>query len=448
MKQKRFKMKTFILLIIILFTTINLYSGEFGLERGFSKSVHYEDYEVVNNERVPVKRVIFADGPFNDAFGRLRVSEPVTIFDAKQLYDGNLVWTHSTLGSGSYVWVTNASKTTLSVTSSIGDKAIKQTKQHFNYQPAKSQLCFVTFNMKGGYAGVSKTVGMFDSEDGLGFRMSGTTPQFFIRSFVSGTATETTIDQTSWNINKLDGTSSTGETIDFSKAQIFISDYEWLGVGRIRFGFVLSGKIVYCHEVTNLNSLDNVYLSKPVLPIRYEIANFAGTTATTMDAICSSLISEGGFDPRGRNFAACRGVTGITCSTANYLPLISIRLKSGYKNVQIELLRAIIFSSGNVQANWRMILNPTITGGTAASWVSANENSAIEYDISQTGTVSGGTVIHADYVSTRADSVLPVSNSYGMGKDINGTSDIIVIAFRALSGSDSFYGSIEWKEMY
>ena len=69
----------------------------------------------------------------------------------------------------------------------------------------------------------------------------------------------------------MDGTGTSGYNIDFTKSQLYVIDFEWLSVGRIRFGFYIFGKIYYCHQISNFNELDEPYMKTANLPIRYEI---------------------------------------------------------------------------------------------------------------------------------------------------------------------------------
>ena len=71
---------------------------------------------------------------------------------------------------------------------------------------------------------------------------------FVRRTFVSGSAVDADeIAQSDWNTDKLDGTGPSGIILDESKAQILWWDFEWLGVGTVRCGFVIDGLFRTCH---------------------------------------------------------------------------------------------------------------------------------------------------------------------------------------------------------
>jgi hypothetical protein len=82
--------------------------------------------------------------------------------------------------------------------------------------------------------------------------MNGTTAEMVIRK---GGVDNEIVPQSQWNVDRLDGTGPSKVNIDFTKSQIFVTDYQWLGVGRVRFGFYAYGKIHYCHQILNIKSL-------------------------------------------------------------------------------------------------------------------------------------------------------------------------------------------------
>ena len=206
-----------------------------------------------------------------DAFARLRVSNPYTIFDSKQLSDSlSSRWDDiESSGSGtSSVFNTNQASTTLAVSNLTAGKRIRQTFMRFNYQPAKSQLVFMTTTVgtEGGGTGIVRSVGQFDDKNGIFFRDNEGTLQAVSRSYVTGSAVDSSVDQVDWNLDTMDGNGNSNISLDPTKAQIIFFDYEWLGVGRVRMGFVIGGIPVYCHEFLNANTtLSTVYMSTLII---------------------------------------------------------------------------------------------------------------------------------------------------------------------------------------
>jgi hypothetical protein len=108
-------------------------------------------------------------------------------------------------------------------------------------------------------------------------------------------------------------------------------DLEWLGVGTVRIGFVIDGNFHVCHRFNHANLIASTYITTASLPIRYEITNTGATTgASTLKQICSSVLSEGGYELRGSQQAVGTPITTAKTlgSAGTYVPIVSIKLKS------------------------------------------------------------------------------------------------------------------------
>lgn len=390
----------------------------------------------------------FADSASLDAFGRLRVSNPTTLLDSKQLNDKQtLVWTEATVGSATSVHYPNLACTRLTCSTTSGDKATRQTKLYIPYQPGKSFSVKITGVMGTIKSNVTQRIGYFDDNNGLFFEQNGTNLRVVKRNYISGAAVDTAVNQSDWNLDKLDGSGDSGITLNMSKTHIFVIDFQWLGVGRVRFGFNIDGNNHYVHEMLHANVETSVYLSTPTLPVRYQIEN-TGTTAssTSLDHICASVVSEGGYAFNGIRRTADRGITSITVGTT-LLPILSIRLLSSNIRSTLSDFNINVFNAGNGDFRWVLLLNPTITGGSSASWTTLL-NSVAEYDITRSGTVSAGIQLHSGYGQGAANLAINenIDSSSYVTADIAGTSDELVLAAQCVTGSDSFYGALSWKE--
>lgn len=380
----------------------------------------------------------------SDSFGRRRYSSPYTLFDAKQLDSDMKAFFFddaTTSGSASSVYSQARASTMLTLSNQTGTR-VMQSKRRMNYQPGKSQLIFITFVMGSTPTNVTKRVGYFDDNNGIFLKVTDSRMSFVIRSSVSGSPVDTVIHEGEWN----------GETIpnfDITKAQILAMDFEWLGVGVVRFGFVIDGSIVYTHYQQHANVATSVYLSNPDLPIRYEIASTSNATST-LEAICSTVISEGGVETSGVQFSASRGSTGLqTGNNDSLYPLIAMRLRSTRLWATISLLPPAILCTTSSPFEWQLLVNPTVTG-TAFSYTAVT-NSSIEVDVSRTNTttVSGGTVIASGYAlqGQEGAGLMLVPTYWKMGSTIAGVSDVVVVAVRRLSTSaETYYCSINWIE--
>jgi len=82
---------------------------------------------------------------------------------------------------------------------------------------------------------------------------------------------DTRYAQSTWNIDRCDGTGASLFNIDLTKMQMFYIDYTWYGAGAIRFGFKNNrGDVVYCHRIPNNNVNSEAYMRSGNLVARYE----------------------------------------------------------------------------------------------------------------------------------------------------------------------------------
>ena len=264
-----------------------------------------------------------------DAFGRLRVANPYTLFDSQNRYQADPQFSQTTINGASVTYDSNASTVLMSVDTTSGSQAVRQSFRVFPYQPGKSLQVLATFVMDTPTADLRQRVGYFNTDNGVFFQVNGTTKSFVLRTSTSGSPSDArTVDQNAWNGDKLDGTGASGIVLDVTKAQILYMDFEWLGVGSVRCGFVIDGTFIVCHTFNNANDIDKVYMQTAILPVRYEIEALAALGAgKTMKQICSSVISEGGYDQKSA-LTWARRTTVLTGVTTTLVPIVSIRLKS------------------------------------------------------------------------------------------------------------------------
>lgn len=82
------------------------------------------------------------NGDAIDAFARLKVSSPFTIFDSQHRYQENDKWDTYTTTGGSTLFQPNESVIDLITSTVSGAKVYRETKKVFPYQPGKSILIF------------------------------------------------------------------------------------------------------------------------------------------------------------------------------------------------------------------------------------------------------------------------------------------------------------------
>lgn len=387
-----------------------------------------------------------------DSFGRQRVSNPEMIFNSKQLFDNQPLYWNDIEFSGSGTSSTYSSFTassTLSVSANTAGKRIRQTYMRFNYQPSKSQLVFLTGVLKksGGGNGIISRMGIFDDDNGIFLQRSGSTISLVVRSSVSGSVSDSnSATQANWNIDTMDGNGLSHVELDFSKSQILVIDFEWLGVGCVRIGFVVDGKIFYCHQFNHANNISGVYMSTPNLSLRYEIQNSGVGVASSIECICGAVISEGGKEDIGTNLYLSTGTSPVSLTKAQLNAFLGWRLKSDYKGCTIDILDTVMYVSSIDAYEWRLILNSSVAGTfTFTDVTGAPLQKAVGNGT--TNIASGGTVVAGGYGTSRlsADSNA-LKSLLKLGSSINGTMDTMVLCVYPL-GNNSLdgYASVNYR---
>lgn len=428
-----------------------------------------DSHQYLPQEKTLFEVVMLADqygnqvGPANptgtavDAFGRARVSTPLTLFDSSHRYADNGLWaTSNTSGNSTVTFVSTAGLMNLSVTTANNAEVIRETTKVFSYQPGKSLQILQTFVMEP-KANVRNRVGYYGANNGIYLEVSGNTAYFVERSLSTGTVQETRVAQSDWNMDTLLGnvaSSPSAITLDLSKAQILFIDVEWLGLGTVRCGFVIDGRLIHCHSFHHANLIDSTYMTTASLPLRYEIKNLDTTASnTTLKQVCSTVISEGGYELRGVQQSIgmdANSAVNLAVSGAFY-PLISLRLKREREDAIVILSAISLLGIGNnARFRYQIISNPTL-GNT--SWTSAGTNSSVEYDMSA-NTISGGRVMSSGYLAatTQSTSTIDVLKEalfqFQLERNsLSGTSYPITLAIESAVANDDVLATIDWEEI-
>jgi hypothetical protein len=296
-------------------------------------------------------------------------------------------------------------------------------------------------------------VGYYGAENGLYVQLNNSTLSFVERSLVTGVVTESVVNQSSWNVDTMDGSGPSGIVLDITKAQILFMDIEWLGVGTVRLGFVIDGNFYVCHKFNHANLITSTYITTASLPLRYEITNTGATSGTsTLKQICSSVISEGGYELRGLQQAVGTPITAArTLTTAGtYYPIVSLRLKSTRLDAVVIATALSLVGSSTGTYNWRLVSSGTTSGG---SWVSAGVDSSVEYNLTATS-YSGGRILASGYFLTTNQSNFSIDIlkealfANQLERDgLSGTPFEFLIAISAADNGETVFASLDWEEI-
>lgn len=400
------------------------------------------------------------DSPLFDAFGRFRTSQPTTLIDAKHLYNKlPNVFDEALSGNASSSFVKNDSLVLMSTTST-NDYVIRQSWNHFNYEPGKSLQAFFTFVAPKQLDSV-KRIGLFQSlsaapyepSDGIFLEINGNNVYFkMVKN--EGTPHVMTFPQSAWNVDKFDGTGISGLTIDFSKSQIFTIDYEWLGVGRARLGFVFNGQIHYAHYENHYNNIEAPYLTSPNQPIRYEIRQTgAGGAGAILKHICSTVIVEGGETGAGQSITVATSAA-VAIDSTSYKPIIFLRSNPNAHDATSYIKHLDFINLDQYAVHFVLMSLKNSDLVNALNWTNA-DSSSMQYAIgnSQSINLSAGVNIYGGYISGSGQNKVTTESSLNIpekiaqfGIGINGREEVLAIVGKSFGGNTTVLGVVNMIE--
>ena len=383
-----------------------------------------------------------------DAFARLRVSNPYTFFDSALTGERRYDWSSATATSGTVTFDYNANVRNLNVTAASGSEVIRESVWTFPYQAGKSLLVMSSFCMEPSKTGLRQRVGYFGASNGVYFEQTNGTKNMVIRSSSSGSLVEERIPQSNWNTDRLNGAGPSGITLDTNATQIFWCDIEWLGVGTVRTGFVINGQFIVCHTFNHANdpTYSTTYMGSATLPCRYEITNTSSTASvSTMKQICTTVISEGGYNMPAATYSAGTGTNVKRLTTAGtYYPIVSIRMNSSYLNSIVKVGQIDVLSPTVNYYRWVLLRNATLT---SATWTGPGSTTRVDVDTGATA-VSGGIEMQSGFASSRELAQLAGATIYAqLGRTLAGVSDTFTLALAATSNNADVLAQIGWQEI-
>jgi hypothetical protein len=395
----------------------------------------------------------------SDAFGRTRTSSPLTLFDSSFRYGDNSLWSNLTGGttstSASAQFIQAQGLIELRVDALSGSKIYRETTKVFSYQPGKSLQIMNSFSFNQAKSNLRQRTGYFGNDNGIYLELDDSTLYMVERSITSGSVVSNRISQSQWNVDRLDGTGPSGIILDITKSQILFVDIEWLGLGTVRTGFIINGQFIPCHYFHHANVIDVTYITTASLPLRYEIENKAATASPSkLKQVCSTVISEGGYELRGLQQSVGTLITApkslVTAGT--YYPVITIRLRPSRLDAIVILTAISLMGDGTGIYSWKVIASGVSAGGTG-TWIDAGGSSSVQYKLDATS-ITGGRVLASGYFSSNAqgsttiDILKEALFKFQLERNsFTGESYELTLAVTASTDVEVVYGSVDWEEV-
>ena len=396
----------------------------------------------------PVLRVEDTRGSYSSK-NRQRVSQFSTWFFSTSQFDTGLdIWDQTTVNGATITHDPLQSAITMKTTSTVGSKAVRQTRQVMPYIPGRPAEFSMAHRWEVPVAGIRKRIGVFDENNGLYFEDGGNQNYYcVIRSKVSGSVVETRVQRAEWNGDKFDGKGPSGITADPNAIQLIVIEYEWYGAGAVHFNFVMNGTKHRIHSFYHANIAHDVYMSTPFLPIRAEIENVSATAPGEMIIASTSFGLEGNSSRVGVPIVQQIPLPGVTLTNANkFYPVISIRLKSTALSGIAILEKLQFFTVDNTTLAYRIVANPTLTGGT---WADHDiPTSLVQVNTGATA-MDGGMIMYRGLVPVGGQEItLDLGGVFQLSRNTMGTvPDVITIALAAFNNNKRAVGTAVWREM-
>jgi hypothetical protein len=329
-----------------------------------------------------------------------------------------------------------------------GDYVIRQSLAPAPYQPGKGQLFEASFANLTVEEKVIKRIGAFTSDpgpdydlnfDGFFLEADGISDHTF--NIYNNGALIDSVGSANWLT-----TDYNYSDIDWSMTQLMMVDYQWLGVGRVRFYMVIEGtpRLFYEYTHANRGGVVGAYMNFPNKPIRHEIRvdpTAAPSITRSLVEICSQISSEGSVNDVYKIGALPPAYTDVLTIGPRYAVM---GFRTAEYGVSARIKNISLLEVGSRRYMWQIMRNPDVRG-VRYTWAALPNHPRIEYAIS-TGdavTLGGGEIIMASYIGNGGalfnSGPLNLEDSlYTGGMDLDGNAQEFWLVVTPLGGSCQF----------
>jgi len=327
---------------------------------------------------------------FVSVFGENIISPLEDMINVQFQYGISSMQTMTSLTSTGTVFTEDSMAVVSTGAASDGEASI-QSKRSLRYRPGHEGYAFFTALFEANAANSTQWIGIFDESDGIAIGYNGTTFSILFRR--DGDA-DTTIAQSSFNRDPLDGTGPSGFTIDTTKLNVFRISYGWLGAAPITFQVLRQdGVWITFHIIERPNSENEPSLINPILPIQAEVKNSGNTSNLQLKSASWNAGIAGSESTAGHRYFSTDVIPASTIPTSE-THMMTIRNKSIFQGKlnKIEIRIAAtgggpIPTAGQDSMILRLRKNATVSG---TSFVDIDTSDSV-VEVSTAGTYSAGT---------------------------------------------------------
>lgn len=212
---------------------------------------------------------------------------------------------------------------------------------------------------------------------------------------------DTTVPQSLWNVDPLNGTGPSGATLNLSKGNIYQIVFTWYGYGVIEFRVVIPDPVTLAQEVVTVHRFSptgQTSFVDPNLPLRAQVANNGTGAAYSIFVGGRQYSIIGKYEPTYRVTSERRRITNVTSTLT---PVISFTRKAVFpagsartNSVQVNLEEINVIST--VDLSYQVLVGGTLNGAfvnypTATTIIPDSETALLVNNTSTT--ITGGEVV-------------------------------------------------------
>ena len=242
------------------------------------------------------------------------------------------------------------------------------TRQSVRYRPGHECLTMFTAHFTAPEVNTFQHHGLFNGSNGfyLGFKDD----VFGVFRLDGGVETPTS--QSSFNVDKVDGTGDSEFNLDPTKYNIYKISFGWLGIAPAYFSVYAGHEIgwVLMHVIDLVNVQDTPHIENPSLPVSFEVGRASGTGANLKlqtSSIRAGVVGETrDDDSSNRRFAEFN--LNLTVGAGAITHLISLKPRSTYQgkanHVRSKVEIIVSANSGNKDVVFKAYSPSSVTLST------------------------------------------------------------------------------------